>query len=298
LDKFPAGFFVAFIPFFCEYRVVTLKKRRTILFLCFLTFLACMPPLVLYSLGYRWDWSWENGFQAYKTGALYISSPVTGSKILVNKKEEKQTNIFQSGLFLQSLKPGKYAVSVTMDGYWSWSKNFIVKEEMVTETRAMLIPIEPQGKIVFWENYTPLEITKYYEILTSLKNLKNTAHSKMTANQKEKLSWDPKTNKVFAEWLGDKESLPYFFCNDKICSEKIAIFQAPANIKNIDFYPGRADAAIIAFQNAVYAVEFDGRGGDRNIEPVYKGKNPNFATYKNDGSVYILEENKLIEIKL
>jgi len=262
--------------------------------LCFLAFLIGIPPLIFYSLGYRWD----AGFRLYKTGAIYISSPIVGSKIFVNKKEEKQTNIFQSSLFLQSLKPDKYSILVDKDGYWPWSKNLIVKEQLVTEARAMLIPKEPRGKIVFWENYSPLEVTKYYEILTNLKDFKNPTYSKLTINQKEEIRWDPKTKKVWVKWLGDKESLPYFFCDDKICGDKIMIFNSTSNIRNADFYPKRRDVAIVAVQNGVYAVEFDGRGGNRNIQPIYKGKEPNFTTYKNDGSIYILEENKLIEIKL
>lgn len=272
---------------------MTVARRRTILVLCVLIFLFIAPLFLLYTVGYRWN----PQLGSYKTGGLYISSPVTGSKIFVNNKEKKQTNIFQGSLFLQSLKPGQYSILVTKDNYWPWSKNLTIKEQMVIEARAILMPKEPKGEIVFWGNYSPLEVSKYYEIMANLKAT-TTDYVQFTINQKEKLWWDPKDNKVWAEWLGDRELLPYFFCDDKLCSDEILIFNSSSPIRNVDFYPQRKDAAIIAVQNGIYAVEFDGRGGKRNIQPIYKGKEPTFTTYKNENSIYILEENKLIEIKM
>jgi hypothetical protein len=273
---------------------MTLKKRRTILALCVLIFLLSTPPLLLYTLGYRWN----PILGAYKTGGLYISSPVTGSKIFINNKEKKQTNIFQGSLFLQSLRPGKYSALVAKDGYWPWQKTLLIKEQFVTEARAMLVPKEPKGKIILWDNFSPLEFSKYDEILSNLKKIQlSSTTPRFTSNQKEKLWWNPKDNKVWVEWLGDRELLPYFFCDDKFCSDEILIFNSRSPVRNVNFYPKRKDAVIIAVQNGIYALEIDGRGG-RNIQPIYKGKEPTFTTYKNESSIYILEEDKLIEIKM
>lgn len=273
---------------------MTLKKQRIILTLCVLVFLLSTPPLLLYTLGYRWN----PIFHLYKTGGLYISSPVTGSKIFVNNKEKKQTNIFQSGVFLQSLRPGKYSILVTEDGYWPWQKNLTIKEQFVTEARAILVSKEPKGKIILWNNFSPLELSKYDEILSNLKTIHlSSTTPRFTPNQKEKLWWDQKDNKVWVEWLGDRDLLPYFFCDDKLCSDEILIFNSRSSIRNVDFYPKRNDVVIIAVQNGIYALEIDGRGG-RNIQPIYKGKEPTFTTYKNESSIYILEEDKLIEIKM
>lgn len=285
---------------------MTLKKRRIILGICILIFLLTMPVILLYTNGYRWNP--ELGL--YKTGGLYVASPLSGSKIFVNNKEEKETNILQNGIFLQSLKPGKYSVLIAKDGYWPWAKKLTVKEQLVTEARAMLIPKEPQGTILLRENYSPMETSKYDEILASLKKLtlplKNKAteeekeerYSRLSANKKEKLWWDPKTNKLWAEWLGDKESLPYYFCDDYKCLEKILVLDSKFPIRNADFYPKRKDTVIVAIQNGVYAIELDGRGGGRMLQPIYKGKEPFFIIYKNESSLYIMEEKDLIQIKL
>jgi hypothetical protein len=284
---------------------MTLKSRRIILFLCFLLFFAVSPFIILYTAGYRWT----RDFKLYKTGGLYISSPLSGSKIYVNGKEEKETSFFRNYLFMQSLLPGQYSVLVVKDGYWLWSKKLSVKEEFVTETEPLLLPKDTKGKIILKENYSPLEFSKYEEILNVLNGLKKPLSSKATqqeqddrytrlsSNGKEKIWWDPKQNRLWAEWLGDFVSLPYYFCDNNGCSTKILIYSSKTPIKNAEFYPQRKDAVVIATQNGIYAVEIDGRGG-RNIEPVYKGKDPIFTTYKNDNNLYVLDENNLIEINL
>lgn len=289
---------------------MTLRKRRIILVVCILVFLLLMPLILLYTTGWRWD----RKLGLYKTGGLYISSPLTDSKIFINSNLEKETNILQGGIFLQSLKPGKYSILVDKEGYWPWQKNLFVKEQLVTEARAMLIPKEPRGNVILRENYSPLEISKYDEILAGLKTLRQplklpktkqatttpeeiARYTRFTSDQKEKLWWDPKTNKIWIEWLAGKESLPYFFCDDSSCNEKVLVHTSKFNIKNVDFYPKRKDVVLFAVQNGVYAIEIDGRDG-RAIQPIYKGKEPIFTIYKNDKSVYILDEDNLIEIKL
>jgi hypothetical protein len=284
---------------------MTLKKRRIILAFCILLFLLVAPFVLFYTAGYRWN----SNFQLYKTGGLYVSSPLSSSQIFVNDKLEKETNILQSGLFLQGLKPGKYSILITKEGYWPWSKNLQIKTQFVTEARAMLMPKEPKGTILLRENYSPLEVSKYDEILKSLNDLrqplkkrataeeKEARYSRLTSNQKEKLWWDPKANKLWVDWLADPASLPYYFCDDTSCKEIMLVLDSEFQIKNADFYPKRKDIVIAAVQNGIYAIEIDGRGG-RLLQPIYKGKDPIFTTYKNDNSIYILDEDNLIEIKL
>lgn len=306
LAGFTFGGFFAII-----FIMMNLKKRRIILAICVLAFLLAVPAILLYTDGYRID----STFHLYKTGGLYVSSPINGSTIFVNNIEKKQTNILQSGLFLQSLKPGKYAVLIAKDGYWPWLKNLEVKEEMVTEARAMLVPKEPEAKILLRENYSPLEIPDYDEILKTLKKINEKLetdkkkksipegeieknYTRLTTNEKEKIWWNPKENKLWAEWEGEQDSIPYFFCDDKSCAGKTLILDSKYEIRNADFYPKRKDVVIVAVQNGIFAIEIDSRGG-RLLQPIYKGKNPIFTTNKNENAIYILEEeNILIKIKL
>ena len=122
---------------------MTLRSRRIILLFSILAFVIMVPLVLLYTSGYRMD----SGFHLIKTGGLYVSSPVSGSQIFVNNKLEKETNILQSGFFLQNLKPGKYSVLIAKEGYWPWLKELEIKEQFVTEARALILPKEPKRAI-------------------------------------------------------------------------------------------------------------------------------------------------------
>ena len=262
--------------------------------ICVLVFLAVAPAVLLYSNGYRLGSNWTLS----KTGGLYAASPVSGAQIFVNDKLEKETNIIQSGLFLSGLRPGIYSVLIAKEGYWPWSKKMEVKNQMVTEARALLLPKEVGGEIVKRENFSPLQQTEYDDIYAAIKETKKlvstatTTIERLASQDRQKLWWNPKKDEIWVDWSGEANSLPYY-----LAENENLVFKSPARVKNADFYPGRKDIIIISYQNGIYAVEIDKRGGQAK-QPIYKGKDPMFITYKNSSSIYILDEDALIRIKL
>lgn len=272
---------------------LTLKKRRVMFLLSVLVFLVAVPTVLLYSYGYRLS----DDFNLIKTGGLYISSPISGSQIFINSKLEKETNVLQGGLFLQSLKPNEYSIIVAKDGYWPWSKNLRVEEQMVSEARALLLPKDPDGKVITEEKLTPLEKNKYKEIqllLSETPETKGTSSvvEKLTNHDRQKLIWDTEENNIWVEWLNGEKSRPYYMED----SESL-VLHSLYKIRNVDFYPGRRDVVIFAVQNSVFAIEVDSRGG-QTLQPIYKGKEPNFTTYKNDMAIYVKEGEVLMKINL
>jgi len=289
---------------------MTIKQRRIIFALCFLFFIIATPIIILYVLGYRWD----NGLKFYKTGGLYIYSPVSGVDIFVNDKIQDKTGILKDDVFLQGLLPGRYSILATRDGYWPWKKNLMVKEEAVTEASLFILPTDPQGRLILNENFSPLKNSDYDLILKNLKSIsqppaknlteeeKMAFYTRFSSNKKEKIWWDPEKNIIWAEWLDNPLSLPYFFCDDQKCDLILKIYSTNRRIKNIDFYPRRKDVIIFSVDNGIYAIEIDGRGG-RNIQPIYKGKDPTFIVSPNnnffsDKIIYVLDDKNLIEITL
>lgn len=273
---------------------LTIGKRRVALIVCVLVFLVAAPAVLLYSSGYRLGPNWTFN----KTGGLYVASPISGAQIFVNDKLEKETNIVQSGLYLSGLRPGTYSVLIAKEGYWPWSKKMEVKSQIVAEARALLLPKEVDGEIVKRENFSPLQKTEYDDIYNMIKETKKlsststTTIERLISQERQKLWWNPKENKIWIEWSGEESSRPYY-----LEANKNLVFKSPAQIKNADFYPGRKDTIIVAYQNAVFAIEIDKRGGQAK-QPIYKGKDPIFITYKNKSSFYVLDEDALIKIKL
>lgn len=356
---------------FCKNKnIMTLRKRRIILAFSCLIFFILAPLLLLYAHGYRID----SHFRISKTGGLYVSSPMSGSEIFVKNNLEKTTNILQTGLFLQDLPEGAYQILVAKEGYWPWLKTLNVKESLVAEARAFLIPQNPEGKVLLKGHFNAVWASPYNKILlleenkggnrkitfylpdtdtflmpasTATANLLsfkneiskifwednsvlleenkiavratfdlsngtvsasaeplasisvNDKYEKFAYQKREHLFWDNKTNSIWLEWLGDKNSIPYYICDNKPCDSTnylIAAFLSSA-IKNIDFFPGRRDVIIIAIQNSVFALEIDGRGG-RVSQPIYKGKDPAFAVFPSEKKVYILDDGILSVVNL
>ncbi|MEK7576002.1 MAG: hypothetical protein AAB491_02905 [Patescibacteria group bacterium] len=281
---------------------MTLRKRRVILIICIIVLIIIIPAVILYNYGYRIN----SKFQIVQTGGLYIWSPVRDAKIIIDNKE-KSFGIFNKDVLLQSLMPKTYSVAVIKEGYWPWFKNLEVKERLVTEARSFLVPINPNGEIIPLEQSNVDQnadiMKEFKKIINIPKKFKNEEEKKLffsrfTKDEKGRLWWEPEKNEVRIEWLGKEDTIPYYFCLETgKCNMDTVIINTISAIRNVDFYPGRKDVIIMASQNGVFAVEIDGRG-NRNVQPIYKGKEPSFITYKDMNPIYILDDNNLIKINL
>lgn len=91
---------------------------------------------VLYANGYRF--SAANGSpHLAKTGILNASSTPKGAQVYINDHLTSATNN------TINLTPGQYKVRISKDGYSSWEKNVVIKEQLVTNTDALLFPANP-----------------------------------------------------------------------------------------------------------------------------------------------------------
>ena len=342
------------------------RRKRTILFwVSVLIFLAAVPVSVLYVLGYRLD---EN-FRLRKTGGLYISSPVTGSEIFIDKKMRKRTSILQSGVFAQSLAPRAYKVSVTKEKYRAWEKTLRVFPQAVTEARALLVPQNPNAEALFRGKFTRMHASPLEPVLFLIEaREKNNALifylpgtneflsfeaspalaapvfkgnvevirwlrggvmlvldgkprrlsfdfsrrsfravplggedpqktpediiaelTRADAREFIRVAFDPAGRELRAFWLPDRP-LPHYFQ----ASEELLVH---ADVRNFEFFPARRDAVAAAFDNGIWAVELDSRGG-RIIQPIYKGKEPAFAVLPGGRELYALDDGVLMKIFL
>lgn len=99
-------------------------------------------------------------------------------------------------------------------------------------------------------------------------------------------------NVIFAEWLHPDLLLPYF-----LQTEKERVVAARERIRSLDFYPRRYDLMIYSEGVGVYVAEIDGRG-ERNIQPLYKGKSPVAVVSPDKKMLYVLDNEILMEIKI
>lgn len=91
---------------------------------------------VLYGMGYRLGFS-EAGPKISHTGILNASSSPRGAQVFVDGHLTTATNN------TVNLIPGKYTVRMTKEGYQDWIKDFIIKEQLVTNADSLLLPSAP-----------------------------------------------------------------------------------------------------------------------------------------------------------
>jgi len=321
-----------------------------------------MPIVIAYALGYRFDDSWR----LRKTGGLYVTSDITGSQIHLENKLIKTTNLLQSGAFIDNLSPGIYKISVSKENYLLWEKSLEVQSQLVTETKALLIPKKNNAKVIIQGNFFGLESSIYNPVLIFTERKENEKIVRWFLPSEKEFLTDTgplvKYSKTFEliRWLprgivlslDGKSKRITFDLGAKTASivpledepsskseeEKVALnerldsrkfikaeytenggilktswlentiypyyFSGPEEIlirdkkiRNFEFYPGRSDALIVAYDNGIWALEIDGRQG-RIIQPIYKGKEPEFKIPYGLNGIYLIDAGNLIVINL
>ncbi|OGY25369.1 MAG: hypothetical protein A2Z11_00750 [Candidatus Woykebacteria bacterium RBG_16_43_9] len=91
--------------------------------------------IAFYARGYRPD---LDGRSIQGTGLVSIKSNPDGAKVFINDEEKGTTNVD-----LPALKPGKYLIKITKDGFSTWEKEVEVKQEAVNQIEAVLFPVAP-----------------------------------------------------------------------------------------------------------------------------------------------------------
>src|SRR3989344_3395205 len=125
--------------------MLTTGKRKFLFWLSVVIFLAMIPVVILYALGYRLDDNWR----LQKTGGIYITTDVPGSEIFLDGELERRTNLLQNGIFIDNLSPGNYEIAVLNQKYLPVQKKLNVASQLVTEARALLVPAQTNARILF-----------------------------------------------------------------------------------------------------------------------------------------------------
>jgi hypothetical protein len=117
------------------------KKSRTILFfICLFLFLTVSPLAILYSQGYRFDFSPESdGRIITKTGGFFVKVQPRQAEIYINDQLKEKTDFLFGSAFIKNLLPKKYKFTIKKEGFLSWEKTLEVREKSVTEAKSITL---------------------------------------------------------------------------------------------------------------------------------------------------------------
>jgi len=282
---------------------LSIKRRRTYLGFFALIFLVCIPILILYATGYRFT----DTFKIIKTGGLFIAVPESGAEVIIGDEIIKQTGVFQKNIFVQNLKPGSYEISVKKEGFQSWSKRLLVFPQTVSEAHSFMLP--EKVNILEIERYVPVIINgtttgavnkkqETSEYKTALAVFTATSTTKLATTSdvikvNRKLAVTNDKGEVFVEWTGSIESIPYYFCVNQACQDKINV-TTKSPVKTFDFFPGRDDILIVALSDGIYVIEIDNRSA-QNIQTLMIGEGLDFRI-RNDETIFIKQGSNLFTV--
>lgn len=115
---------------------MTHLQRKIIFWLLVIFFIIATPLVLLYALGYSYDWSEQ---RLEKTGAFFLKSKPPKAEIYINGKYKGQTN-----RLIKRLKPRVYEVEVRLEGFHPWTKQLSILSRQITQApNIVLFPKNP-----------------------------------------------------------------------------------------------------------------------------------------------------------
>lgn len=264
-----------------------IKKSRTSIWVGVI-FLVGIAALFYFS-GYRFD----NKFGITGTGNVEITSPLEGVVVYIDNAKEKTTSKSDEKVTLSNLKPGVHTVLLSKEGYWPWKKDITILSGVSVKLNPFFVSKTVSGSAITGAD------PEYDSIMEMV--LKNTFSSEnKLVSPGGLVSISLEEGAIWAEWLGLKENIPYYFCSDATktsCENKLKILSSKDKIKNIEFYKDRFDLLLIAMGESVSVLELDIKG-TQNFQPIYKGKDPSFVKTQYGESIFVLDVSSLMEINL
>lgn len=240
------------------------RIKGIILILLTALFLVGCPLAIFYSQGYRFDF--KSG-KITKTGGLFFKVLPKQSKVYLDGKFKKKTDILFGEAFLNDLIPRKYNITIQKEGYFPWKKTLEVKSGVVTEAKkVVLFPknfdfsvwfsdvqdyfFSPDTKYVILKKIKKegwkLEIVDVkqntYQELLDENDLKKEVESEKLFDEKIKLSkiiWNPDSTRILLETELDKK-IKYFLKDISDPNKKVLYITFLDNAKNVSFNPNNA----------------------------------------------------------
>lgn len=306
--------------------------RRTLFWVTILFFLLATPAVLLYALGYSFDWQSK---KPVLTGGFYFKSIPRKAEIYLDDKLTDKTPAF-----IKRLLPKEYQVEITKEDYQPWRKKIRVESKKVVNVgKILLIPeevdietvkekvetdfsleeflnqsLDNQEYFINQDNYilyrgeeqislNPLPSGEKYEILIS--DDKKIA----VLSQTGQLYLLNQQNKIFeliaekiqgSQFSKDNQKLLYFssqeiWVYDLLNQQKKLITRLSQPIKAACWHTLTDQHIIFSVNSKIKIAELDDRG-QRNINDLAEESAEEIAYQLIDESIYFLQGEKLMKI--
>lgn len=126
--------------------------RKLIYWIFIVLFLVTAPGVVLYTAGYRWNFS--QGF--LRTGTLFVASTPRNATILLDDKVEDE----KTPTVVKTLMPTTYNIKLELKDHLTWDKELEIQEGETTFIENVLLFLELEPRLVLrddmeWSAWSP-----------------------------------------------------------------------------------------------------------------------------------------------
>ena len=137
---------------------MTYQTRRVLFFVFVILFFTLTPLIILYASGYRPNFTYRF---LEKTGSIIVKNTPKNTQITIKKLDfatVKKTDLeYSAPANIESLRPGKYFISLSAPNYYDWSKQFILgaNTAIYMPDTAMLKKVIPE--LIISGIFTPVD---------------------------------------------------------------------------------------------------------------------------------------------
>ncbi len=262
---------------------MSVKTRWILLIASLLIFVVASYAMVVYSLGYQYDFS-ENSI--VRTGSFRIISNA-GADVYWNGKFDGSTSFLSHSFIKGHILPGDYTLEMKKNGFRSYKKTANVRAGFFTDfPKTILLKEEIPSVVVASSSFSIVSASFDYD--TNIVKIASESFSKnktITSSEQTIVAKDRLLlihgNEIWIQWLSDTDYQPFHTVNDL---EIILKTRSP--ITKAEWYKDR-NHIIFSEGGILWFSEIDVRGGLNvyAISPI----TGQFWYEKNDDAVYVVD---------
>lgn len=236
--------------------------RRLYLSLFIALFFAMLPAIIFYADG----WRYKAGYGFVRTGGIYISVPYPDADVSVNGAHVGRSGFLERSFYLGDLAPSAYIVHVEREGYRSWDRLLVVEEQLVSDTRVLLIPkdITPvrllaatstasQNTSTTTRLVPQSTLTAYLAVF----NATTTASSTLPVAEQNGVGLFLEKGNLVARWIQENAFPPSHFCQRPSACTDAIVLEKGKTVTSARFFGG--GVAYATKDGGVYFKEVDVR---------------------------------------
>ncbi len=248
-----------------------MKRKTRFLIVSFFVifFLVVTPQIILYSLGYRFDFDQKKFF---KTGGIHLRIKPNKVRVFINGKFKKRTRLFLDSVLITNLLPKKQQILVKKEGYHSWQKTLKIDEGKVTKAEHIMLFKKDPLINVFGENiktfyFSPNEKKvvletipeKRLEVLTVESGIKKNVNLKPDQELLD-LKWSPGSERFLIKTSPKNSKTENLYLSSSLTDPKlqISLLNLPEkDLGQINFNPQNQNQIFFFQRNNLYVQDLN-----------------------------------------